>query len=169
MPFPSTGCQTCKNRRIKVKFLKIGTLIGSGHILTFNYACQCDETRPVCNRCQKSGRVCLGFEAGQGEFVFRDENVFASTSVPRPRGGARRLQPDAPPTSAEQTRLRGKSRSRKEDTPRSMGQPSLLGFSAAKTIARTLTPSLEVRAINTFLRKRVSSSGTSPITILDFL
>ncbi|KAH7118989.1 hypothetical protein B0J11DRAFT_552246 [Dendryphion nanum] len=47
---PSRGCQMCKSRRIK-----------------------CDEKRPICGQCQKSGRVCPGYP-DEFDLVFRDEN-----------------------------------------------------------------------------------------------
>ncbi|KAF2268553.1 hypothetical protein CC78DRAFT_540821 [Lojkania enalia] len=47
---PSRGCQMCKSRRIK-----------------------CDEKRPTCGQCQKSGRTCPGYP-DEFDLVFRDEN-----------------------------------------------------------------------------------------------
>ncbi|ORY00608.1 hypothetical protein BCR34DRAFT_627940 [Clohesyomyces aquaticus] len=47
---PSRGCQMCKTRRIK-----------------------CDEKRPTCGQCQKSGRTCPGYP-DEFDLVFRDEN-----------------------------------------------------------------------------------------------
>ncbi|KAF2271371.1 uncharacterized protein EI97DRAFT_285788 [Westerdykella ornata] len=46
---PSRGCAMCKSRRIK-----------------------CDETKPVCMRCQKSNRVCPGFPP-EFDLLHRDE------------------------------------------------------------------------------------------------
>lgn len=40
----SKGCMTCRRRRIR-----------------------CDATRPVCQRCVKSNRICLGYTATQGQ------------------------------------------------------------------------------------------------------
>ncbi|KIW48959.1 hypothetical protein PV05_10683 [Exophiala xenobiotica] len=60
MPFPSAGCQTCKFRRIK-----------------------CDETRPTCQRCLKSRRLCHGMTALA---AVHDENSYASGLRKRPRG-----------------------------------------------------------------------------------
>lgn len=40
----SKGCTTCRRRRIR-----------------------CDGTRPVCQRCVKSNRICLGYTATQGQ------------------------------------------------------------------------------------------------------
>ncbi|KAE8448474.1 hypothetical protein EG329_009355 [Mollisiaceae sp. DMI_Dod_QoI] len=62
MPFPSRGCRTCKQRRVK-----------------------CDEARPVCNRCQKAKLVCQGVEE-DGGFVFLNENEYAVGRRKRPRG-----------------------------------------------------------------------------------
>ncbi|KAF2819597.1 hypothetical protein CC86DRAFT_132019 [Ophiobolus disseminans] len=47
---PSRGCGMCKNRRIK-----------------------CDEKRPTCGNCKKSGRDCPGYP-DEFDLVFRDEN-----------------------------------------------------------------------------------------------
>ncbi|KAF1848216.1 uncharacterized protein K460DRAFT_364186 [Cucurbitaria berberidis CBS 394.84] len=47
---PSRGCGMCKNRRIK-----------------------CDEKRPICGNCKKSGRDCPGYP-DEFDLVFRDEN-----------------------------------------------------------------------------------------------
>ncbi|CZR54822.1 related to negative acting factor [Phialocephala subalpina] len=62
MPFPSRGCKTCKQRRVK-----------------------CDEVHPVCNRCQKAKLVCHRVEE-TGGFVFLDENKYAVGRLKRPRG-----------------------------------------------------------------------------------
>ena len=48
---------------------------------------QCDETRPVCRRCTKSGRLCV--EAGaakQAHFSIHLENRYVSGETKRPRG-----------------------------------------------------------------------------------
>ncbi|KAF2640389.1 hypothetical protein P280DRAFT_401158 [Massarina eburnea CBS 473.64] len=53
MPYtgkPSKGCGTCKSRRIK-----------------------CDEKRPICGNCIKSGRDCPGYR-DEFDLMFRDEN-----------------------------------------------------------------------------------------------
>ncbi|RAL00421.1 Zn(II)2Cys6 transcription factor domain-containing protein [Aspergillus ibericus CBS 121593] len=39
IPFRSTGCNTCRRRKVK-----------------------CDEAKPECNRCTKNGHVCTGYE-----------------------------------------------------------------------------------------------------------
>ncbi|KUJ08919.1 uncharacterized protein LY89DRAFT_658682 [Mollisia scopiformis] len=62
MPFPSRGCRTCKQRRVK-----------------------CDEARPICNRCQRAKIVCHTVK-DEGSFVFLDENVYAAGRKKRPRG-----------------------------------------------------------------------------------
>ncbi|KAF2808082.1 uncharacterized protein BDZ99DRAFT_447247 [Mytilinidion resinicola] len=48
---PSRGCQMCKTRRIK-----------------------CDEKRPICSQCKKSGRTCPGYQ-DEFDLIFRDENI----------------------------------------------------------------------------------------------
>ncbi|KUJ09377.1 uncharacterized protein LY89DRAFT_788253 [Mollisia scopiformis] len=63
MPFPSTGCQTCRQRRIK-----------------------CDGELPRCQRCQKSKRTCSGTRAEPGCSLIHLENSYASGATKRPRG-----------------------------------------------------------------------------------
>ena len=70
MPYPSSGCQTCRKRRIK-----------------------CDETRPTCGQCIKSARECTGFKDEPGDLPWRSENVFASGMARRPRARAARQSP----------------------------------------------------------------------------
>ena len=48
---------------------------------------QCDETKPVCLRCTKSGRLCVEREAtDQASFTIHVENRYASGKAKRPRG-----------------------------------------------------------------------------------
>ncbi|PGH31932.1 hypothetical protein GX50_05260 [[Emmonsia] crescens] len=61
MPFPSRGCRTCKQRRVK-----------------------CDETRPICNRCRKADLTCDNVE--DSNFIFLSENEFVVGRRNRPRG-----------------------------------------------------------------------------------
>ncbi|OQU98801.1 Fungal Zn2-Cys6 binuclear cluster domain-containing protein [Cladophialophora immunda] len=64
MPFSSRACQTCKIRRVK-----------------------CDETKPTCLRCTKSGQICLATSVvEQPGFMINVENAYASGKVKRPRG-----------------------------------------------------------------------------------
>ncbi|KAE9379730.1 hypothetical protein N431DRAFT_541170 [Stipitochalara longipes BDJ] len=63
MPYPSTGCQTCKIRRIK-----------------------CDEITPICQRCAKSRRVCHTRITKKSSFSIHVENPYASGETKRPRG-----------------------------------------------------------------------------------
>ncbi|KAK7532978.1 uncharacterized protein J3D65DRAFT_633947 [Phyllosticta citribraziliensis] len=56
---PSRGCQTCKSRRIR-----------------------CDEGRPTCQKCQKSGRSCPGFP-DEFDLMFRNENAAVVRRVRR--------------------------------------------------------------------------------------
>ncbi|CAG8954325.1 hypothetical protein HYFRA_00005948 [Hymenoscyphus fraxineus] len=62
MTFPSKGCRTCKQRRVK-----------------------CDETRPTCNRCQKAKIVCQRPEE-DSKYIFLSENEYAVSERKRPRG-----------------------------------------------------------------------------------
>ncbi|KAK8227515.1 hypothetical protein HDK77DRAFT_448540 [Phyllosticta capitalensis] len=56
---PSRGCQTCKSRRIR-----------------------CDEARPSCGNCRKSGRTCPGFP-DEFDLMFRNENAAVVRRVRR--------------------------------------------------------------------------------------
>ncbi|KAL4991434.1 hypothetical protein BDW68DRAFT_151952 [Aspergillus falconensis] len=64
---PSTGCQTCRTRRIK-----------------------CDETRPYCNACMRSGRECPGYPHPL-DVVLRPQRAFnrKNTTVMAPRSTTR--------------------------------------------------------------------------------
>ncbi|KAL1613359.1 hypothetical protein SLS54_010690 [Diplodia seriata] len=56
---PSRGCQTCKTRRIR-----------------------CDEARPSCGNCRKSGRTCPGFP-DEFDLIFRNENAAVARRTKR--------------------------------------------------------------------------------------
>ena len=101
--------------------------------------------------------------------MFRDENAFASSSNPRPRGGARKLLQDTLSSGAEEQGSRRKSPSSTAAVSSVVGRPRPLGISSTPTLVRSLTPSLEVRAINAFMQQRVNPSNTPPINILDYL
>lgn len=74
MPFPSAACQTCKTRRIK-----------------------CDETKPICQRCVKSRRICFHTDtAKKASFSIHIENRYASGKRKRPRGPRSSLAPVQP-------------------------------------------------------------------------
>ena len=83
MPFPSAGCQTCKTRRIKASYL---ALLAALPLRYLTRRGQCDEGQPVCQRCMKSKRVCLGMRAGQADSPIHIENSYASGEKNRPRG-----------------------------------------------------------------------------------
>lgn len=94
MVFPSRGCQTCRSRRIKVcQFAQAFYLIYNAHVSS-----QCDETRPSCNQCTRSGRKCKGFKTEPGVLPFRSQNEYASGLV-EARESRRR---SAPPTVSSQ-------------------------------------------------------------------
>ncbi|KAM0720496.1 hypothetical protein Q7P37_004632 [Cladosporium fusiforme] len=62
MVFPSRGCRTCVQRRIK-----------------------CDTKLPVCGRCEKSDRKCIWSPNDQAGLHFISENVYAQGRPRRPR------------------------------------------------------------------------------------
>ena len=83
MPFPSAACHTCKLRRIKVSISQRPTARGA----RADPPGQCDETKPVCQRCIKAQRVCIDADtARQAAFSIHVENGYASGKVKRPRG-----------------------------------------------------------------------------------
>ncbi|KAI0842334.1 hypothetical protein F5Y06DRAFT_125082 [Hypoxylon sp. FL0890] len=61
MVFPSRGCITCKQRRIK-----------------------CDSVHPICGRCQKASRGCVWDQNEEAGFLFKSENAFAQGKPRRP-------------------------------------------------------------------------------------
>ncbi|KAJ8118181.1 hypothetical protein OPT61_g799 [Boeremia exigua] len=61
---PSRGCGMCKSRRIK-----------------------CDEKRPTCGNCKKSGRDCPGYP-DEFDLVFRDENKAMARKARKTSGPA---------------------------------------------------------------------------------
>ncbi|RAL14133.1 Zn(II)2Cys6 transcription factor domain-containing protein [Aspergillus homomorphus CBS 101889] len=81
MPYHRPGCQTCRTRRIK-----------------------CDQTHPVCQRCQKSHRTCAGLYRAQSQ-PFHHENRYASGQQKRPRGPRRRPASPSPSLSPRLTPL----------------------------------------------------------------
>lgn len=52
---PSTGCQNCRKRRIKVFICPISTCYHHSYVL------KCDETRPHCRACTRTKRECPGY------------------------------------------------------------------------------------------------------------
>jgi len=79
MTFPSSGCSTCKQRRIKVRICSKF----QPHRLA-NLALQCDEAQPVCQKCAKAQRTCSGMRPPGS--VVHIENSYASGKRKRPRG-----------------------------------------------------------------------------------
>ncbi|KAF1967544.1 hypothetical protein BU23DRAFT_289641 [Bimuria novae-zelandiae CBS 107.79] len=75
---PSKGCGMCKSRRIK-----------------------CDEKRPICGQCQKSGRTCPGYP-DEFDLMFRDENKALARKAKKGSGrsdkseGSRSASPGTP-------------------------------------------------------------------------
>ncbi|KAI1408379.1 hypothetical protein F5Y13DRAFT_111593 [Hypoxylon sp. FL1857] len=61
MVFPSRGCITCKQRRIK-----------------------CDSVHPTCGRCQKASRSCVWDQNEEAGLLFKSENAFAQGKPRRP-------------------------------------------------------------------------------------
>lgn len=51
---PSKGCYTCRARKVKVRVPKQADAANDN-------IGQCDESRPVCNRCVKGNRACGGY------------------------------------------------------------------------------------------------------------
>lgn len=74
---PSTGCQTCRSRRIKVwrgmMHRALAFCRAEGSSFANATIGQCDEARPVCAQCAKSNRVCSGYR-DEVDLLFRNEN-----------------------------------------------------------------------------------------------
>lgn len=73
---PSRGCQTCKTRRIR-----------------------CDEVRPSCGNCRKSGRTCPGFP-DEFDLIFRNENAAVARRTKR-AASKQKSSPSSSSPSAE--------------------------------------------------------------------
>jgi len=57
------------------------------HVRRLTPNCKCDGTKPVCQRCAKSHRICLDENTvNQSSILIHDENRYASGRVKRPRG-----------------------------------------------------------------------------------
>jgi hypothetical protein len=78
MPFPSLGCRTCKQRRIKVGGPSEQTVSHT------NFS-QCDDKRPICGRCSTSHRTCDWETDEEDSLPFKTENDFAQGRPRRPR------------------------------------------------------------------------------------
>lgn len=62
MPRRSTGCDRCRQRRVKVS---PAIVFNTRHDLTAN--AQCDEARPQCERCINYGVDCSGYRLPPGQ------------------------------------------------------------------------------------------------------
>ncbi|KAI9711871.1 MAG: hypothetical protein M1820_002016 [Bogoriella megaspora] len=91
------------------------TTLQATHSLSNKYKSeQCDENRPVCNRCQKANLVCHGV-AEDRNFIFLDENEYAVGQKKRPRG------PNLKTTIVTQN---GTQRTGSKEISRTSGRPS---------------------------------------------
>lgn len=72
----STGCYTCRRRKVKV-----GTSDSHIHHCML-IVVQCDDAKPECMKCQRSGRVCAGYRTTE-QLIFRSMNtsVVAKTNI----------------------------------------------------------------------------------------
>ncbi|KIX09256.1 uncharacterized protein Z518_00335 [Rhinocladiella mackenziei CBS 650.93] len=61
----SRACDTCRRRRKRVRNGQILSNVTRAYL-----SCQCDETRPICTRCQKANVTCLGYRS-EKELIFR--------------------------------------------------------------------------------------------------
>ncbi|KAF2195344.1 hypothetical protein K469DRAFT_698926 [Zopfia rhizophila CBS 207.26] len=152
---PSRGCQMCKNRRIK-----------------------CDEKRPICGQCQKSGRTCPGYP-DEFDLVFRNENVALErkarkASSSKSSGGSQgspsslsppssfEITPGASPIAyAESSRSRtrtssGPSQCQLVAFPSNQASLEAFMWGLENGIAPTIATSPEVEAVPFFFRNFVS-------------
>ncbi|KAJ5569539.1 uncharacterized protein N7459_008969 [Penicillium hispanicum] len=93
MPFygrPSKNCQSCRDRRIKVRVDGSPTRCESD-----TPAAQCDRLEPVCSQCRRAGKSCGGYRDVPA-FLFRDENDKAArwSAVAKAKSEIRRLRAD---------------------------------------------------------------------------
>jgi len=70
---PSNGCLTCKSRRVKVTlFYTSVTLKARQGADYLPRPLQCDESKPICRRCVKARRECLGYQP-RIDLILHDE------------------------------------------------------------------------------------------------
>ena len=79
MPFPSTGCITCRQRRIKASHSPPTT---SGPT-SLTHHCSATRGRPVCQRCMKSHQICSPIGAGP---IVHTETPYPNGQLRRPQG-----------------------------------------------------------------------------------
>lgn len=93
-PLRGTGCQTCRNRKVKCGIVQIQ------QACVF-CLCWCqtleDENHPVCRRCEKGGFTCLGYERRTHFINERAREKRRSSRVIR----ASRLEESQPVTGTE--------------------------------------------------------------------
>lgn len=63
-----------------------GKLFHQTHSTVLDLLLQCDETKPICQRCIKAHRECLKSNIQQGSISIHSENRYASGKTKRPRG-----------------------------------------------------------------------------------
>ena len=76
---PSTGCRNCRQRHIKVISSCICSLVQAHGLMI-----QCDETRPHCKACLRTGRSCPGYPH-PFDVILRDQTAqFAKSFTSTP-------------------------------------------------------------------------------------
>ena len=116
---------------------------------------QCDERRPYCGQCEKSGKDCDGFDSEPGGLLFKSENAYASNrSAKRPRGGARRTQDRRKLQKVSSSR----SSSRQPPAERAISDSSTdtLPLSLVTSLTRNVSVPLEWQAFDSFNRDYVN-------------
>jgi hypothetical protein len=132
---------------------------------------KCDETRPFCNQCINSERICTGFEDIHGGLRFRDENVYARGVARRPRGGHRTSPSKSPPNNDTRTN-KPSPNSSKTISPRTFAARHFtLQEDAlyAGPISLFLDVSLEEQALTYFVRSRMDTSLSQPHTLATYM
>ncbi|KAJ5033612.1 uncharacterized protein L3040_008724 [Drepanopeziza brunnea f. sp. 'multigermtubi'] len=145
---PSRGCQMCRTRRIK-----------------------CDETKPTCNQCAKSRRVCPGYK-DDFDLVFRNETQ-ATERRARRSGNSKRV---AAQISFATQQSAFSSSPKDESSPERL--PTLIapnpGVEASRALVptgglRTLQVPLEIQAPNFFVNNFVIAPRHESRGYFDFL
>lgn len=83
---PSKGCETCRSRKVKVgcnsrlaisfHLASFGISLSNCSDVLSNLGQQCDEAKPICNRCAKLGHDCSYRD--QAALLFRNETANAA-------------------------------------------------------------------------------------------
>lgn len=121
---------------------------------------QCDEGRPVCNRCKKANLVCRGTEEERSKFLFLNENEYAVGRRKRPRG------PNIKTTSTAGDSLQTTASSHNTSTAGSLNEALVVQKEQVEPLGYALGPALNIplddQALVYYSRYYVESTDILP-------